>query len=460
LQENRSLTRGALAAYGLPAGPVMALYMIFLIVYLKFATDHLGASPAAVGIIFFVAKCWDALTDPLVGNLSDRTRSRLGRRRSWLLASTLPLLIFGVMAWVPPTSLEGAALSAWIAVSVIGFYTAFTIFDVPHMALGAELSFEPKVRARVFASRHGLRGIGMVAAGLFGPMLMLHDGNGAVADFLSGMGLEAHRDVARVVTVAISLAAVVTILFSVAALPDERADFMGRGGESPFRALRDVFRNPHARILLFVYFVEATGMGAVGVLIPYSLDYVLEMPHLTGPLLGTTLLLGLASIPFWVLLAHRFEKRRLWLGAMGVQALGFGTMLFARQGDWIWMAIGAVCIGTTNACGNVLGQALKADVVDYDEHVTGERKEGAYFAAWGFVGKLGAGVMIGTVGIVLEAVGYVPGAVQTESVKNWIVFLMGGMPLIGFAIGIPAFMRLGLTEAEHRRIRRELDARA
>ncbi len=112
---------GTLATYALPAAPVQFFYLLLLLMYLKFAADSLGASPAVVGTIFLVAKVWDAVSDPMVGNLSDNTRSRLGRRRSWLLGSALPLLFFGVMAWSPPEGLSDFSLNAWIAVSVIGF---------------------------------------------------------------------------------------------------------------------------------------------------------------------------------------------------------------------------------------------------------------------------------------------------------------------------------------------------
>ena len=126
----------ALVGYGMAAAPAQFMYMLVLVMYLKYAVDDLGASAAAIGTIFLVAKLWDAVSDPIVGNLSDRTTHRLGRRRLWLFASAPLLCAFGIMAWVPPSGLEGAGLIAWITVAVLGFYTAYTVFEVPHMALG------------------------------------------------------------------------------------------------------------------------------------------------------------------------------------------------------------------------------------------------------------------------------------------------------------------------------------
>ena len=137
MQQPARLTVRTLAGYGLCAAPVVYAYVLVLIMYMKYAAVELGVSTAVIGTIFLAAKGWDAITDPMVGVLSDRTRSKRGRRRPWLLASAPLLAITSIMLWAPPDALEGAALHAWIAFSAVAFYTAYTIFDVPHMSLGA-----------------------------------------------------------------------------------------------------------------------------------------------------------------------------------------------------------------------------------------------------------------------------------------------------------------------------------
>ena len=100
-------------------------------------------------------------------------------------------------------------------------------------------------------------------------------------------------------------------------------------------------------------------------------------------------------------------------------------------------------------------------MIDFDEYRTGERKEGVYFAGWSFVQKLAGGIMVAVVGFSLELSGYVENAaVQSQSVKDVITFLAAGIPLIGYGIGSLAFTRFDLSEAEHTRIRTEIDARA
>jgi GPH family glycoside/pentoside/hexuronide:cation symporter len=440
------LPAATLWAYaGACVGPNL-LYFLALVMYLYFATVKLGVSPGALGTIFLISKTWDAVSDPLAGFLSDRTHSRLGRRRSWLLASSIPLAAFSVMMWAPPAQLEGRLLEVWIGVAVLGFYTAFTAFEVPHMALGAELTLDRVERNRIF----GVRQFSRVAV-----MLVAYTGGVYVVR-------EWGRDATAWLAVAFSLLSVVGLVGGVFALPAERAGFQSRGAQSPLRAVADVWRNAHARLLLFVFFIESIGIGAIGVLIPFVIQYVARLEHplaLPGILLcfvGSSLL----AIPLWVFLARRFEKRRLWLVAMALAAFAYGLFLGVGEGDWPLLVAAELLAGIASACGTTLGQALKADLIDVDEHHTGQRKEGSYFAAWTFVNKLAGGVMVFLAGQVLEVVGFDRElAVQAPQVDRAILWLVGGMPLVGFAVGFLLFTRFDLSEAEHARIRAELDAR-
>ncbi|NQZ95592.1 MAG: MFS transporter [Myxococcales bacterium] len=438
------LTTRSLVGFGLAAVPSQFMYILILIMYLKYAVDDLGASAAAVGTIFLVAKLWDAVSDPLIGNLSDRTQSRWGRRRPWLCVSAPLLSGFAIMVWVPPAGLDGAWLIAWITVAVLGFYTAFTIFDVPHMALGAELTFERQERNRVFGIRQAMRILGMLAAGTGGAYLVQQ--GAATAALMSY--------VAGVLTL-------VFVIGGVSLTPAERPDFAGRGGDNPFRAVRDVFANRHARLLLFVFFIESIGSGGIGVLTPFVVEYVMKMQEIVPILLGVFMVSSLAAVPLWVWLGNFFEKRRLWLFAMVQGGIGYGLLFWLGEGDWLLMTVSSILSGTASACGSTLGQALKSEVIDFDEYQTGERKEGAYFAGWSFMSKLAAGIMVGVVGYSLELTGYVENAAeQTEQVKDTMIFLMGGVPLVGYGIGSLMFTRFSLSEAEHARIRAELDSRA
>ncbi len=439
-----SVPRRALLGYGLAAVPAQFSYVLIIIMYLRYSVVELGASAAAIGTVFLLAKLWDAVSDPLVGNLSDRTERTQGRRRPWLYASAPLLCVFSVMIWVPPAGLEGAALIAWIGVAVFGFYTAYTIFEVPHMALGAELTFGRTERNLVFGTRQVSRTLSMFAAGTLGVYLV-----------------QQGASVAALMAYAVGAFTLLFILGGISLLPPERSEFAGRGGDNPYRAVRDVFANRHARLLLFVFFIESIGSGGIGVLTPFMVEYVMMMKEIVWMMIGLYMVSALVAIPCWVWLANYFEKRHLWLYAMVQAGIGYGVIFWVGEGDWHLMAISSVLAGSAGSCGNTLGQALKAEVIDYDEYLTGERKEGAYFAGWSFVMKLAAGIMVGVVGFSLEWTGFDREALeQSDRVKDSIIFLMGGIPLVCYGIGSLTFTRFSLTEAEHARIRTELDERA
>ncbi len=440
------LTTSLVALYALPGAGVSFIYTLFMVMYLKFATDTLLVSPFAMGGIFLAAKVWNALADPLVGTWSDRTRSAIGRRKSWLLGAALPIVLFTWAAWSPPAHLSPVAEVIWVGVAVLGFYTAFTAFEVPHAALGAELTQDPASRNRVFGTKYFVRSLGLIAALVFGTGVVMHPTTA--------------REGAATLALVSGIATAGLIAIAVARLPRERADYQGRGGVNLRRALGDVWRNRDARLLLIALFIEAVGLGGLTVLVPYVTEYVLLRPDLTRPMLAVYMLSTFLAIPVWVLLARRFEKKKLWLFAMVQGGLGFGMLFWLGENDWLLMAVSSAIAGSAGACGNSIGQSLKADLIDLDELRSGERKEGAYFAAMSFVSKLGNALLASAAAFMLGFMGFVPNADQSDAMKLALVSLMGGAPLVGYAIGATVFSRFSFTQADHARVRAELDARA
>ncbi|MBW2268646.1 MAG: MFS transporter [Deltaproteobacteria bacterium] len=439
------LRAAVLFHYAAPLVSGHFIYMMVLVMYMNFATDVLGVAPGIIGTIFFLSKIWDAISDPMVGYWSDRTRSRFGRRRSWMLASTLPLAAVSIMIWSPPEWLGEEALIAWIAVSVFSFYTVYTIYTVPQLALGAELSPEPTERGRAFGARQIALTLGMLLAFVFAtPMLV---------------DAETARASARMLAWAGALVTATAIAGCTLALPAERKDYAGRGATSPVAAMRDVLRNPHARLLLLVYFIEIFGIGGTSAMTVYLLKYITKAADYVGVVFLAYTIPAIASIPLWVSLGQRYERHRVWLFAMGLSAVGYGGIMFQDEGRIALMFFTVLVSGFASGCGQTLGQAIKADVIDYDEYLTGERKEGAYYATWNLAGKLGTGLMMALAGWALQASGFEKNVEQTELTRRTILLLMGGAPFLCMLIGMLAFRRFSLTSAEHARIRAEIDAR-
>jgi GPH family glycoside/pentoside/hexuronide:cation symporter len=406
--------------------PILGIaYLLFFVqfYFLKFATDELLLPPAAVGMLFGLAKGWDAISNPLVGSWSDRSRSRWGRRRPFLLGA-LPLLAIGfAMLWRTPESAGTGALVAWAGAALFVFYGAFALYTIPHAALGAELSRDSDERTRLFAARQMAFTVGILIS--FGAIQLVMNAGDARA---------------RAAGLAVPSALAAALLLAWTPLAIREPPHRGRsGGESLRSGLRDVASNPHARRLLFVWFVENAGMGAVGTMAPYIAEYLLRRPDVVGTLPGAYVVAGVVSIPIWVRLSRRLGKRETWLGAMVLAAVAFGGFGFVGEGD-VGLAVGLLVVaGSAMGCGSVLSSAIMADVIDLDERRTGERKEGIYSAAMMFVMKIGMAGSTALSGFVLSATGFVPNVEQSPESLFGMSLLFGWLPCLGFLAGALIF---------------------
>ena len=127
-------------AYAAPRIAFGIMGTLFVVYFMKFATDVLLIAPAVIGTILAVARLWDGVTDPIIGFLSDRTRSPVGRRRIWLFCAAIPMAVSLIGIWSPPSLLSGIALVSWMTLCLLLYETAQTAFFVPHGALSIELT--------------------------------------------------------------------------------------------------------------------------------------------------------------------------------------------------------------------------------------------------------------------------------------------------------------------------------
>ena len=144
-----TLPRGVILAYAAPRIAFGIMGTLFVVYFMKFATDVLLIAPAVIGTILAVGRLWDGITDPIIGFLSDRTRSLIGRRRLWLFCAALPMALSLIGIWSPPEFLSGVTLIIWITICLLLYETAQTAFYVPHGALSIELTQDYHDRTRL-----------------------------------------------------------------------------------------------------------------------------------------------------------------------------------------------------------------------------------------------------------------------------------------------------------------------
>ena len=426
--------------------PVMALSAPLFIVqfyFLNFATDVLLLAPLGVGLLFALGRAWDAVSDPIVGTWSDRTKTRLGRRRPWMLAGIPFLMVALLMIWSPP-DFGPTGLYIWLALALFSFYSAFTMYAVPHSALGAELTTDHHDRSRIFGAN--------AAAFTFGMMFAF-----------GGMHIVVNAEAPRETAASLAMGAVLVlplILLVPPLLLREKVEYQGRGATSSFQAMRDVLANPHARLLLMAQFIQLAGSGVLGVMAPYLMRYVLKRPDLTAVMPGLFTLAMIVSIPIWIPLSRRFGKRNAWIAGMLGSGVSFGLITFAPEGSTLYPGVVLVCAGFFSASGMMVGSSILADVIDYDEYLTGERKEGAYSAAWGFAIKSSTALIIVIVSAALQFSDFEANAEQTQGTIWMLRILNGAFPFVMYTTGAIVFSRFRFNEAEHAEVRAELDRRA
>ncbi len=431
----QTLPLGVILAYAAPRIAFGIMGTLFGVYFMKFATDVLLIAPAIIGTILAIGRFWDGITDPLIGYLSDRTRSPIGRRRIWLFAAAVPMGLSLIGIWSPPEFLEGIALITWMMICLLLYETAQTAFYVPHGALSVELSMDYHERTRLYGLSHMI-GIFGVAAGLVSLELMDR--------------AEDKRLFAFQLSMFAATCITVLVIWTTFLLP-ERTDFQGRSQKNPVQTFLDILRNPHARLLLFVYGIETFGGATLGILAAYAAEYVVKMESLVIILIVYQLPQFLFA-PLWIRLSKLTGKRNLWILGTLISAISFGSLYFAGAGDDFYVYCCCFFAGVGGGAGAVLPPSIQADIVDYDEYLTGERKEGAYLAVWNLVRKIAGSVTAFIVGIALQLSGFEPNVEQSELAQNTIRGLLALMPCLCYLIGAIFLFKFSFNEKEHREV--------
>jgi glycoside/pentoside/hexuronide:cation symporter, GPH family len=439
------LSTGRIVGYSLPAFGA-AMVLLSVAVYLpNYYTDDLGLSAALLGWVILVGRLWDAVTDPLVGYVSDRTRSRWGRRRPYFVLSAVPLWLAFYFMWSPDPGLSATALFTYLLVWYLVLYTCWTIFWIPYISLGMELTPSYHERTRLFGTRQGFFLFG-TAVGMLTPELFARAMGGPEAGYPP---------------MALLFGGITCGLILVAFTRLREQPDLARTEHFPFfKGLRVTFRNRAFVVLMLTYLVALVGGSFIAPLTLYVAKYVIQAREVV-PLVMLAYLVGsVGAIPFWVRLSRRLGKNRTWSIAMVLATAVYATSFYYHEGTWVLWIVLAAFIGAANGCTMTIGPSLSADVIDSDELETGQRREGAFMGIWSFLDKaaIGLAIFVGMQG--LAAVGYVPNEDQPQRVVLGIKVLYCIVPAVCHLAALLLFQRFPITPEVHAQIRAELDARA
>ncbi|NES12552.1 MULTISPECIES: MFS transporter [Micromonospora] len=363
---------------------------------LPYLTDTLGVAAGVAALLVLLPKAWDVLVNPVAGRISDRTRSRWGARRPYLLGGGLALAVLFASIFAAPFGV-GPAAGAYVAVAFLATATAFAFFQVPYVAMPAELTDDPAERTRLMSWRIAVLALAILVSGAVAPAVVAAGGD----------GLPGHRWMGLFV-------AALIVAGTVGAFVGTRAAPAGTVGESEpsLRAqLAVAGRNRPFRLLLICFVVQSAGVATVLAGVKYFADQVLRDPQ-TGPTLLFACFVGpaLLVMPIWTRVGARFGKR----AGLVVASLLFaaGALALVASPALPAAAVYAVValIGVGYAGQQVFALAMLPDCIAYDTARTGRRQAGVFTGLWTAGETFGLALGPGLYGLVLQLSGYVSSA--------------------------------------------------
>lgn len=429
-----------LAAYALPMAPLQALHFP-VYVYAAPYYASLGADLAVLGAFLLAARLLDAISDPLMGMLSDRTPAALarlgGRRRPWMLIAAPLILVSAWHLFLPPEAPTAVYAGVWLTALAL----AWTVAMTPYLAWGAELAAGYAERARVTAWRESVGIMGLVGAAIL---------YAAGADAGEGMAF---------IFYALLGALPLAFLLAVSGAP-EGPDLSRR--RVPWRAAaRLALANRPFLRLLAAWFVNGAANALPAALFLFFVQHRLESPDWAGPLLILYFVAAILGAPLWSRGARRWPKHKVWSVAMVYAGVVFLWALALGPGDVAAFAVISFLSGLALGADLSLPPAMQADVVDADTAETGEQRTGAYFAVWSVATKTAQAAAGGAALLLLDLSGFDAAAEANASAALWtLTLLYAAAPVVLKLAAVALVWRFPIDAEAQADLRRRIEAAA
>lgn len=371
---------------------------------LRFMTDFVGIGAATAGLLIAASKIYDAVTDPVMGVISDRTPARFGRRRPYLLVGGVLLAASMLAVFNVPGGLEVSGRVIYMTAVLLLFATAYTMFNVPYLAMPAEMTHSYHQRSDLMTYRIYAVALSGLLASFAGPIIISEFG-----------GEEAgHRAMSYFLAPVILAAAVVCFRAT------RNAPFTTRQKERSVAFVEQVRLAAGNRpfiLLLAIKFCTLLNLGVTSIM-PFFFTYILEISY---AYLGTFALFSQLSLMFsqrlWLRVSRKVGKRNTYMIALAVAMITPLSWLAAGPGEPLVLLFARAIVAGCAAGGVLLmGQALLPDTIEYDYLRTGLRREGVFAGLYTTVEKLATALGVAMIGAFLGAMGYVQstGAVEVE----------------------------------------------
>lgn len=447
---------------------ILAFFLLF------FFTNVAGINPGLAGSILLIGKIWDAINDPIVGVLSDRTQNRMGRRLPWMLWGAIPFGIFYVLQWLVPHFSNDPATNQWwlvgyyILVAIL-FNTAYTAVNLPYTALTPELTQDYNERTSLNSFRFLFSIGGSIASLLLAQVIFaLFKPSAAASGGSCNAGVMQYT-VLGIVCAVIAIVALYWCVWGVRrqVMVAERRRLETESTEIiPLpEQLRIAFSNRPFLYVIGIYFCSWLAVQITASIIPYFVVNVMQRGDQFIPVLLAVQGTALVMLFVWTEVSKRVGKKAVYFMGMGVWIIAQAGLYFLKPGQIGLMYVLAVMAGFGVATAYLIPWSMVPDVVELDELQTGQRREGVFYSFMVLLQKVGLAVGLFLLGQGLAIAGFKetvpcqPAPEQPPSAIAAIQLAIGPLPTLVLLIGLVLAYFYPITKEVHAEILLKLQER-
>jgi GPH family glycoside/pentoside/hexuronide:cation symporter len=418
---NKKISLGAKIGFGAGEFSSSIFFTITSFWLMNFLTDEVRLSAALAGSALLVGKIWDAVIDPFIGYLSDRTKSRWGRRRPYILFFAIPFGAAFVLMFRNPGIADQAGKFWWALLTYIFFCTVYSFTNIPYNSLLPEMTTDYNERTNISGFKQVFAVVGtLLGAGAAMPIMAFFTGR--TAGFI---GMSA-------IFGALASISLLVTFFSVR--EPKLLEQPKSGGV--LKSLGDVFSNRPFMLLLTTWFSNTTAVAIMQAMLIYFYKYLFQNEGAVTLAMITLLVVSMMTIPLWVWLAKKWDKKNAYIVGMtltlaAVMAFAFFADKMGTYPALILLALAGVGFSSHY----VVPWATVPDTIEFGYSKCGVRREGVYYSIWTFVVALGGALAGFLVGQGLGLFGYIPDVVQSATSVLGIRLIIGILPAVFILIG-------------------------
>ncbi|MFA5066303.1 MAG: glycoside-pentoside-hexuronide (GPH):cation symporter [Dehalococcoidia bacterium] len=442
--EQGKVSIGVKLGYGVCDFGANLFFTATAFILLNYLTDTVGLAVALAGIALMVGRLWDAFYDPVIGYISDRTVTKMGRRRPYMLGGAIPLFIAVIVMFINPVLLAGAGISQttlfiYAMVVYLILCTAYSTVNIPYMSMAPEITADYHERTSMMGYRFGFAAIGtLLGAGLALPIVALAPDKN-IGFVLLGIVFGSVMLITVVITI-------FTVKEPVHLKPAKSMGFV--------KTYTEVFKNKPYLLILATYISHIMAITVASGIVIYYFKYILGDEAATTwamlILIGTAILF----IPVSVFLSKRLGKKKVYGAGFVIMAIFLMVLFFFGHTQGVtFTLIVMFLMGTGFGFTYAMPYAIVSDAIEYDYLRTGERREGAFFGIWTWGLKIGQALAIFLMGVTLESMGYVANVMpQSASAQLSIRLFLGPISAGIFIIAAVFLYFYPITETRYKEI--------